>query len=64
VRSATKTGDARKEICAFAEEVDASVIVMGSRGLGALKRMVLGSVSSYVVSHATCPVVIFREKDQ
>ncbi|AWB84885.1 universal stress protein [Corynebacterium liangguodongii] len=40
---------------------DASMIVMGSRGLGGLSGMVLGSVSSAVVSHASCPVVVVRE---
>ncbi|MCP1387486.1 universal stress protein [Corynebacterium sp. TA-R-1] len=40
---------------------DAGMIVMGSRGLGGLSGMVLGSVSGAVVSHATCPVVVVRE---
>jgi len=40
---------------------DAGMIVMGSRGLGGLSGMVLGSVSGAVVSHASCPVVVVRE---
>lgn len=40
---------------------DVTMIVMGSRGLGGLSGMVLGSVSAAVVSHATCPVVVVRE---
>lgn len=40
---------------------DATMIVMGSRGLGGLSGMVLGSVSAAVVSHASCPVVVVRE---
>ncbi|MBA4505654.1 universal stress protein [Corynebacterium sanguinis] len=40
---------------------DATMIVMGSRGLGGLSGMVLGSVSGAVVSHASCPVVVVRE---
>ncbi|QPK83185.1 universal stress protein [Corynebacterium qintianiae] len=40
---------------------DATMIVMGSRGLGGLSGMVLGSVSGAVVSHANCPVVVVRE---
>jgi nucleotide-binding universal stress UspA family protein len=36
----------------------AEMIVVGSRGLGAFGRAVLGSVSSVVVHHARCPVVI------
>lgn len=38
-----------------------TMIVMGSRGLGGLSGMVMGSVSGAVVSHAHCPVVVVRE---
>ena len=37
---------------------DAELIVVGRRGLGAVRSLVLGSVSGYVVQHATCPVLI------
>ncbi len=37
---------------------DAELIVVGRRGLGAVRSLVLGSVSSYVVAHATCPVLV------
>ena len=37
-----------------------SVIIMGSRGLGTIGEMVLGSTSHKVVSHAPCPVLIVR----
>lgn len=40
---------------------DADIVVMGSRGLGGLSGLVLGSVSSAVVSHAACPVVVVRK---
>lgn len=40
---------------------DSTMIVMGSRGLGGLSGMVMGSVSAAVVSHAECPVVVVRE---
>ncbi|PZO98752.1 MAG: universal stress protein [Corynebacterium urealyticum] len=40
---------------------DAEMIVMGSRGLGGLSGLVMGSVSSAVVSHADCPVVVVRK---
>ena len=39
----------------------ATMIVMGSRGLGGLSGMVMGSVSAAVVSHASCPVVVVRD---
>ena len=37
---------------------DAELIVVGRRGLGTVRSLVLGSVSSYVVQHATCPVLV------
>lgn len=40
---------------------DAGMVVTGSRGLGGLSGVVLGSVSAAVVSHAHCPVVVVRE---
>jgi nucleotide-binding universal stress UspA family protein len=53
-------GEPGPALCAFAEEVGAAVVVMGSRGRGGLRRAVLGSVSDYVVRHAPCPVLIAR----
>ncbi len=43
---------------AVAEKVD--LIVMGTRGMGGFKKMLLGSVSSGVVTHAHCPVLVVR----
>lgn len=40
---------------------DAALVVVGSRGLGALSRAVLGSVSSSVLHHAGCPVAVVPE---
>ena len=40
----------------------ASMLVVGSRGMGAFTAMILGSVSQYAAAHATCPVVIVREQ--
>lgn len=41
---------------------DADLLVVGSRGHGEFTGMLLGSVSMYVSTHATCPVVIMRSK--
>jgi nucleotide-binding universal stress UspA family protein len=47
-------------IIEYVDAVKADMIVMGSRGLGSFKRLVLGSVVSGVVSHALCPVFVVR----
>jgi nucleotide-binding universal stress UspA family protein len=49
------------EITALAEEIGAGLIVVGSRGLGGLRRAMLGSVSDSVVRHAHCPVLVVRK---
>jgi nucleotide-binding universal stress UspA family protein len=49
-----------EEIVALAEEVGAGLIAMGSRGLGGIRRALLGSVSDSVVRHAHCPVMVVR----
>jgi nucleotide-binding universal stress UspA family protein len=46
------------ELLAAADIVDADVIVIGSRGLGAVKSALLGSVSSGVLHHARRPVLV------
>ncbi|WP_425089854.1 universal stress protein [Stappia sp.] len=53
-------GDYAKSILETAEEVGADLIVMGSRGLGGLKGLLLGSVSNKVVQHASCSVIAVR----
>ncbi|MFI7643640.1 universal stress protein [Nonomuraea sp. NPDC049400] len=39
---------------------DADLVVVGSRGLSALPRAVVGSVAGYVAAHADCPVIVVR----
>jgi nucleotide-binding universal stress UspA family protein len=51
------------EIVRVAEEVGAGLIVLGSRGLGGLRRALVGSVSDSVVRHAHCPVLVVRSEE-
>jgi nucleotide-binding universal stress UspA family protein len=60
-----RMGQVALEIVALAEELGADLIVMGSRGLGGVRRALMGSVSDSVVRHAHCPVLVVRpEKEQ
>lgn len=54
------SGDAGPALCRLAEERGADAIVIGSRGRGAIKRALLGSVSQYVTNNAPCAVVVVR----
>lgn len=56
-------GSPREVIVDEAEKWNADLIVMGSRGLGAWNRLLLGSVSSGVVHHANCSVEIVRRPE-
>jgi nucleotide-binding universal stress UspA family protein len=48
------------ELVHLSEEIEAGLIVMGSRGLGGVRRALMGSVSDSVVRHAHCPVLVVR----
>lgn len=53
-------GPAAEAILKVAETHQSDLIVMGSRGLGRLTGLLLGSQSQKVVQHARCPVLIVR----
>jgi nucleotide-binding universal stress UspA family protein len=56
-------GRAGDTITSLAEQFDADLIVVGSRGHGALETMLLGSVSSEVIDHAHVPVLVARGRE-
>ena len=49
-----ETGDAANAILALAEQLDADLIVIGNKGLGSMRRFLLGNVPSKVVHHSPC----------
>ncbi len=56
-----KMGEAKDEaIVHLAEDIDASMIVIGSRGFGGMRRALMGNVADSVVRHAHCPVLVVR----
>lgn len=52
------TGKPGEVIIDYSKKENATCIVMGSRGLGKIRRTLIGSVSDYVVRHSLIPVVV------
>jgi nucleotide-binding universal stress UspA family protein len=55
-----RRGDAAEQIVRLSEDLDAGTIVIGSKGMSAITRLVMGSVSERVVRYAHCPVYVIR----
>lgn len=55
-----RTGDPATAILDVAREEDVDLIVMGTRGVSAVERWLIGSVSSKVLHHAHCSVLVAR----
>jgi nucleotide-binding universal stress UspA family protein len=60
VQEAVRLGKPADEILTVAKKHKADLIVTGAKGLGALSRVLLGSVSTRVVQHATSSVLVVR----
>mgnify|MGYP003050593902 CR=1 FL=1 len=56
----SETGSPAVVILDFATSNDMDLIVMGSRGLGVVKGVLLGSVSQYIVEQSKCPVLVVK----
>lgn len=54
------TGRPADAILDLGDQIGAGLIVVGSRGLGPVKRLLVGSVSESIVHHAKCPVLVVR----
>jgi nucleotide-binding universal stress UspA family protein len=57
-------GTPAAEIVELAEELVVGLVVVGSRGLGGIRRALMGSVSDSVVRHAHCLVLVVRKEDE
>jgi nucleotide-binding universal stress UspA family protein len=55
-----RMGVVAEEIVGLARDLEADLIVMGSRGHTGIRRMIEGSISDFVVHHAHCPVMTVR----
>jgi nucleotide-binding universal stress UspA family protein len=58
-----RMGAVAEEIADLADELGAGLIVVGSRGLGRMRRALAGSVSEDVLRRARCPVMVVPAKD-
>ena len=55
-----EVGDPAETVLDIAEEEESDLIVMGSRGFGTFRRLLMGSVSSQVLAQAHCPVLVVK----
>lgn len=60
IQEALRLGKPADEILTVAKQEKVDLIVTGAKGLGAIRRVLLGSVSTRVVQHAHCGVLVVR----
>ncbi|AYG00115.1 universal stress protein [Lactococcus allomyrinae] len=54
------TGTPKREIVNFSKENNIDLIIIGSTGLDAIDRFIVGSTTQYVISHAPCNVIVVK----
>ena len=59
-KAAVEIGAPPQTTVEFYERQGFDIIVIGSRGIGKLKQIIMGSVSQYVLLRASCPVLIVK----
>jgi nucleotide-binding universal stress UspA family protein len=59
-----RMGTPAAEIVELAEELKVGMVVVGNRGLGGIRRALMGSVSDSVVRHAHCLVLVVRKEEE
>ncbi|CAG8695339.1 8166_t:CDS:2 [Cetraspora pellucida] len=57
-------GDPKIQLVKLSEHAHVDMVIVGTRGLGLLKRGLLGSVSEYIVRHAECSVLVVKQKPE
>ena len=61
VTSMLREGEPKDEVCKVADEINANLIIMGSRGLGGLKAILKNSVSQYVFQLSSRPMLLVKD---
>ena len=54
------TGSPKREIINYSKENNIDLIVLGSTGLDAIDRFIIGSTTQYIVNHASCNVMVVK----
>ncbi len=60
VEAIIRSGDAVEEIIAYADEINADLIVMATHGRTGLSHMLMGSTAEQVIRRASCPVLTLK----
>ncbi|OWM86309.1 universal stress protein A-like protein isoform X2 [Punica granatum] len=61
VETIAEVGEPKTAICDAVQKYNVDLVVMGEHGLGRIKRAFLGSVSSYCIQNAKCPVLVVKK---